>query len=410
MYAAAGADIDDVLVRTYTKCPTYESALVRWCAPPRARAPGVRALRRAAPRRYGSPEFAAREAASAPLRSFVASLPYMTLDTSLRAWWNVYDAFDVWRSGAARQACAWDCCRLTCCELRCRRPDAERERNSVGGHGAHPRSLMPFLCAGVTRRLQVALANWLETRKMAFELTGPLLGGPVLTDALTRMLSLSAGAPLGANRLVVVSGHYNTQLGVLSALYLDGLPSAQAVVPWLTRIPATAAVLAFELYLRDGGNGTAYAVRLVAQDGPAANYTVLPMPCASVAGAAIAGDGACMLKDLMLMTLPAVLAAGLPADWCSACNNTVAAPCVVAATTAVEAAKAADAKHHRTERVVDVAVGVGIGLGLPLAALAARLVWLRVRRRRASVAAGRSGDISLPSATAVWPHHRLDES
>ena len=114
-----------------------------------------------------------------------------------------------------------------------------------------------------------------------------------------------------------------------------------------------------------------------------------------------------MLREFVMFTLPGVATAGVSASWCNACNNVVAAPCVVAASVKVTAAQV---RHHRTERVVDVAVGVGIGLGVPLAALAARLVWLRVRRRRASVAAGHPGDISLPAATAVWPHHRLDES
>jgi hypothetical protein len=32
VYAVAGADEDDTLVRTYTKCPVYDAALSLWCA------------------------------------------------------------------------------------------------------------------------------------------------------------------------------------------------------------------------------------------------------------------------------------------------------------------------------------------------------------------------------------------
>ena len=117
-----------------------------------------------------------------------------------------------------------------------------------------------------------------------------------------------------------------------------------------------------------------------------------------------------MLPDFVVMSLPSAVAAGKPTMWCDACKNTAAAPCVMAADALAKAiASRAEIRQHRKERFVDVGVGVGIGLGLPLAAIVARLAWLRVRRRRASVAAGRSGDIALPAATAVWPHHRLDD-
>jgi hypothetical protein len=64
----------------------------------------------------------------------------------------------------------------------------------------------------------------------------------------------------------VVSSHYNTQLGLLAALEVDMSPAAPAVA-WLTKIPALAAVLAFELHM-DPAIGTG-AVRLVAQVGRA---------------------------------------------------------------------------------------------------------------------------------------------
>ncbi len=65
-------------------------------------------------------------------------------------------------------------------------------------------------------------------------------------------------------KLLLVSSHYNTQLGLLAALEVDKSPAAPAVA-WLARIPALAAVLAFELH-RAPASG-AWAVRLVAQVG-----------------------------------------------------------------------------------------------------------------------------------------------
>lgn len=117
-----------------------------------------------------------------------------------------------------------------------------------------------------------------------------------------------------------------------------------------------------------------------------------------------------MLRDFVVAALPSAVAAGSGTMWCDACKNTEAVPCVMAANAITKAlATRAEIRQHRIERTSDVGIGVGIGLGLPLATLAARFAWLRVRRRRASVAAGRPGDVALPSALAVWPHHRLDD-
>lgn len=285
VFSVAGADTDDAFVRAYTKCPVYEARLLSWCVPTRTSC-AMQTLRRRA-LRYNSPAFAAKEAASAPLRSYVGSLLNQTLyDTSLRSWWNVYDAFNVWRSGA--------------CALH---PSAALAEPHAGAREAADRSAdtprlragagdpMPSVNASVWADM-VALAGWLETSKMASALTGPALGGPIIADMLDRMLLAADDENVDRQRLVVVSGHYNTQLGILGGLYLDNMTASQtAAVPWLTRIPATAAVLAFELHRSDGSFGNAtFAARLVAQDGPAANYSVFPLPCASAAGAAIAGE------------------------------------------------------------------------------------------------------------------------
>ena len=122
------------------------------------------------------------------------------------------------------------------------------------------------------------LAYWLETRKTPFKLVGPLtplFGGPLLADLSSRIdvagtafRVTSDGPSLYASstsyqRLVVISSHYNVQLGILSALNVDTYLSTTSqtiavCVPWITipsmniqyvtgSVPAAAAVLAFEL-------------------------------------------------------------------------------------------------------------------------------------------------------------------
>ena len=140
-------------------------------------------------------------------------------------------------------------------------------------------------------------------------------------------------------RLVVLSAHYNSQLGVLGALQLDTLltPKQTAAVPWLTTassqgaIPSAAAVLVFELH-RAGppvpaSDPAAYAVRAVLQNGPAAKYTTVPLPCATAAAEALAGNGSCTLPDFRALIAPAIAASGAPAAWCAACGATAPLPC-----------------------------------------------------------------------------------
>jgi hypothetical protein len=75
------------------------------------------------------------------------------------------------------------------------------------------------------------LAYWLETAKMRSSLTGGLLGGALLGDLLAYLDA--AVAATSANlvapvyyKLLHLSGHYNSQLGVLGALRLDQYPPA----------------------------------------------------------------------------------------------------------------------------------------------------------------------------------------
>lgn len=89
---------------------------------------------------------------------------------------------------------------------------------------------MPAPCA-------LQLAYWLETSKMRSSLTGSLLGGALLGDLLAYIEKAVAAtsANLVANiyyKLIHLSGHYNTQLGVLGALEVDQDPAA-ADLPWL---------------------------------------------------------------------------------------------------------------------------------------------------------------------------------
>lgn len=70
------SDVEDFKIRGYTKCPTYQKRLQHW---------------------YASEEFVAKAAATEQLRNEVqAAAPQ--LNTSLSNWWNVYDAFNVWKT------------------------------------------------------------------------------------------------------------------------------------------------------------------------------------------------------------------------------------------------------------------------------------------------------------------------
>ena len=329
IYTAAGADADDVLIRTYTKCPTYDAALLAW---------------------YSSPQFLNISAASAPLRAHVAALlagwPYtngLNNNTDLENWYNVFDAFNVYYTT---------------------------------GYG----NPMPAVNSTVYAYI-VRLANWLESAKMASPLAGHFLGGPLLLDVQTTMSAAVDAIASGSQhiRLKVVSAHYNVQLGLLAALRLDKLlsPPVAATVPWLTAMPATAAVLAFEVHQLPVGStrrrglrcvkcatSSQFAVRAVYQNGPNQNYTALPLPCTSATAQVLAGTGACWLDDFVELLAPAVTATGTPAAWCRACNIATPLPCAAA----FAASAPPPASVLNTPTYKRTAIGLGIGLGAPLAA------------------------------------------
>jgi len=135
--------------------------------------------------------------------------------------------------------------------------------------------------------------------------------------------------------LLSISSHYNTQLGLLSALQTG---ANSPLYRWQTKIPATAAVLVFELHTSlpaAGGSESSvpadsrFAVRAVFQDGPEAQYAVLQLPCAVAGDAAeqLAGPGSCTLGSFRALAVPRAF--GSIADWCEACGNKQVAACQV---------------------------------------------------------------------------------
>jgi len=135
--------------------------------------------------------------------------------------------------------------------------------------------------------------------------------------------------------LLSISSHYNTQLGLLSALQTG---ANSPLYRWQSKIPATAAVLVFELHTSlpaAGGSESSvpadsrFAVRAVFQDGPEAQYAVLQLPCAVAGDAAeqLAGPGSCTLGSFRALAVPCAF--GSIADWCEACGNEQVAACQV---------------------------------------------------------------------------------
>lgn len=127
-------------------------------------------------------------------------------------------------------------------------------------------------------------------------------------------------------KLLTVSSHYNTQLGVVSALQAGAQPHARTQYPWLTKIPALASVLVFELHSSSDGQ---LFVRVVYQDGPRAPYRVLPLPCAQAGDAAegFTGPGSCTLQSFKALADPQALYSS--SEWCEACSNSKVMACVV---------------------------------------------------------------------------------
>jgi hypothetical protein len=345
LYSSAAKDADDVLIRAYNNCPTLNTVISGW---------------------YSSPQFTAMSVATQSFRAHVGSLAGISTAAladlqylgnnnafDLRNWYNVWDQFNTWISTAGFAGNPM--------------PDAGNmpmftDSAIIPETGGLPN--VPYAASrGPTLLGQITwLANWLETNKMNSDMVRGLAGGPILADLNSRISTAkaaqgqsggSAAAAYSAlstaatyPRLVVISGHYNVQLGVLAALKVDKSfanrsAAAAAAAKWISVaslnvtgvIPSAAAVLAFELHRNSTGSG--YAVRAVFQNGPGSSlaptsYATMPLPCASDAGAATGGTGACTLEDFTALTASAVSSAGAPADWCSACGARTALPCAAA--------------------------------------------------------------------------------
>lgn len=268
---------------------------------------------------------------------------------SLQNWYNVWDEINTYHSktGGEHANTVPDVATITMFMT---------ETILPGGQG--PSVIPSVQSRGSSLLGQITwLAHWLETSKMSSDLVGPLFGGPILSDLSDRMDSAvqaysrtfvsGAYSPLGPTssfeRLVILSGHYNVQLGILAALGLDTFYNASREVepmPWITvsqigftgSIPSPAAVLAFELH--QDHSGYRHAVRAVFQDGPGTdtspkNYTAIPLPCMSPEGERLGGPGACTLKRFQELLSDAISEAG-PFNWCRACIASNPMPCKAA--------------------------------------------------------------------------------
>mmetsp|Transcript_13596 Transcript_13596/g.29101 ORF Transcript_13596/g.29101 Transcript_13596/m.29101 type:complete len:514 (-) Transcript_13596:767-2308(-) len=277
------ADVNDYVIRGYTKCPAYDDRLAAW---------------------YNTDEFKRKETETQAFRERVKALA-PDMDCNLTNWWNVYDAWNVWNS------------------------------TGLGDRFPPQGYLEPADAAQMT-----PLANWLEASKMRSSLTGNLLGGPLVSELLDGMSQAARAQELNSDtyiKVMTISSHYNTMLGLLSALALDtNSPAATAMSNpnrpsnWLAtgalpdvggpKIPASASLLVLELFSEQPTSPL--LVRLVVQDGPSSPYVTIPLPCSS--GSA-SPAGTCTWPAFQTWASSAALSAS---DWCKACRNADAATCI----------------------------------------------------------------------------------
>ncbi len=146
--------------------------------------------------------------------------------------------------------------------------------------------------------------------------------------------------------------------------------------------------------------GRVYYVRLVAQDGPAANFTTVPLPCTPTDPAALPAGmaGACTLDAFVSYTSPYVI--NSVDDWCTACGNSDVPACM---SLALQKANrncnggGAGGGEECNEEALKVAVGVLAAVaGLLLLVVAPLLlVGLCVYRRRAADAMSGASALGL---------------
>jgi hypothetical protein len=94
------------------------------------------------------------------------------------------------------------------------------------------------------------------------------------------------------------------------------------------KVPELASIMVFELHV-SAPSPQQFAVRLVVQDGPRAEYETLPLPCARAGDEAetLAGPGSCTLDSFLSLAQPRSFTS--MAEWCTACKNTVHPACKV---------------------------------------------------------------------------------
>ena len=137
--------------------------------------------------------------------------------------------------------------------------------------------------------------------------------------------------------------------------------------------------MAFELHADSAQRPQQLAVQLVAQDGPAAPYTTIPLPCAvpGDGAEALAGPGACTLESFQSLVQP--LSMGSAEQWCDACGNNGMTACklrLAAAQLEEAAASSGDGGGMSGGAVA----GIALACSLAVAALAAAAFVLYRRR------------------------------
>eukprot|EP00798_Chlamydomonas_sp_ICE-L_P029562 gene29562-5912_t len=301
-------DANDYLTLAHNKCPSYDDKLNTWYESEEFKEKE---------QKYESEEFKEREQKSEPLRMRLKNMAPL-MDCNLTNTWNVYQA---WLQS--------------------------------------PETL-PNLDAQDFQEV-AELAHWMEVTKHRSTLAGANVGGPIVFDLLQQMQGNLRGAMSNTPKmeLLTVSADHTSMLGVLMALELDNDEIAARVmedheeghdhsVPcnWLAtgrvtgeapKVPEFGSMLVMELHVMSPSAdettdaskiSSKYAVRLVVQDGPAAVYTTIPLPCTSEAADAIIGSpGGCMYMPFVHFALGAANG-GMPVSWCKACNNSVADICV----------------------------------------------------------------------------------
>lgn len=148
--------------------------------------------------------------------------------------------------------------------------------------------------------------------------------------------------------------------------------------------------MAFELHgdASAGQQPQELTVRLVMQDGPAASYTTIPLPCAvpGDGAEALAGPGACTLEAFRALAAPK--ASSSLQEWCDACENDSWTACQLqAATRALNASAEASTSDASASGASSgsglssgAVAGIAIGCAVAGAALAGAAVVLYSRR------------------------------